>query len=284
MDRDPLEAGRSDLLAHPARRDPVLRPRGLDHPAEALRRPRDHAVAAPYERRAQPAGGNEMPVQGRVQDADRRHEGASPPDPPTRGPLACRADEPRPRHRRRRHDRLGRRAAAAGPPRLRGPRGRPARGARLDARGLRGPGGRPARPRRHPRGDGRLHARHPPRGDRRRHPQLPPAAAHPDRGQQRALQQHGPRRARPPGAALRLRVELDGLRARHPVPHHRGPHLGVPDAALGLRVLEAHRRGLLPGRARPSTACPTRSAAPSTHTARASGPTTSPGSPTWSPT
>ena len=57
-------------------------------------------------------------------------------------------DEPRPRHRRRRHDRRGRRAPAAARSRLGGPRLRPARGAAVDARGLRGPHRRPARARR----------------------------------------------------------------------------------------------------------------------------------------
>jgi UDP-N-acetyl-D-mannosaminuronic acid dehydrogenase len=61
----------------------------------------------------------------------------------TRSPRCAR--EPGPGHRRGRHDRQRRRAAAARRPRLRGPRVRPAARAGLDARGLRGPHRRPAR-------------------------------------------------------------------------------------------------------------------------------------------
>ena len=57
-----------------------------------------------------------------------------------------------------------------------------------------------------------------------------------------------------------------------------------PAAALGLRLLQAHRRGLLPRRPRRARPARTRSAARSTPTARASCPTTSPASPTPCPT
>ena len=93
-------------------------------------------------------------------------------------------------------------------------------------------------------------ARHPPRGDRRRDRQLPPAPAHADRGQQRALQRRDPRRARARGRALRVRVLLDGVRARRAVPDARGVPADCPDADLRLRLLQAHGRGLLPRGAR----------------------------------
>ena len=54
--------------------------------------------------------------------------------------------------------------------------------------------------------------------------------------------------------------------AAHDVPDARGPHLGVPAAALGLRLLQAHRRGLLPRRRRGARPAATRSAARSTPT------------------
>ena len=138
--------------------------------------------------------------------------------------------------------------------------------------------------RRGARGDARLLARDPPGGDRRRDRELPQAAPHADRGQQRALQRGRARRARPRRRALRLRVELDGLRARD----------GVPDAP---RSTSSTRRS----RARPtgSPSSPARStcARPTTSTAslhdlppvqrlrpRARCPTTSRASPTWCPT
>ena len=43
---------------------------------------------------------------------------------------------------------------------------------------------------------------------------------------------------------------LDGLRARGAVPDARGLHRRLPRAAVGLRVLQAHGRGLLPRRPR----------------------------------
>ena len=157
-------------------------------------------------------------------------------------------------------------------------------GARLDARGLRGPHRRPAGARRGARGDAGLHARDPPGGDRRRDRQLPQAAPHADRGQQRALQRRRARGPRPRRRALHLRLELDGLRARDRVPDDRGAHRRHADPALGLRLLQAHGRGL---RARGA-----RRARPALHDlppfqrlrARARCPRTSRASPTWSPT
>ena len=154
----------------------------------------------------------------------------------------------------------------------------------VDARGLRGAHRRPARARAGARGDEGLHARDPPRGDRRRDRQLPPAAAHADRGQQRAVQRRHPRGARPRGRALRVRVLLDGVRARRAVPDARGPPARLPGADLGVRLLQAHRRGVLPRGPRRARASRTRSAARSTPTARASCPTPSPGSRTRCPT
>ena len=60
--------------------------------------------------------------------------------------------------------------------------------------------------------------------------------------------------------------------------------LGLPGPALGLRVLEAHRRGLLPRR--PRRARPALHDLPALQRlrARARCPRTSRGSPTWSPT
>ena len=68
------------------------------------------------------------------------------------------------------------------------------------------------------------------------------------------------------------------------VPDHRGAPARLPGAALGLRLLEARRRGLLPRPARRARPARTRSAARSTPTGRASCPTTSRASRTWSPT
>ena len=72
---------------------------------------------------------------------------------PTRSARSRRAHEPRPGHRRSRHDRRRRRAAAAARPLVGGARVRPAPGAGLDARGLRGAHRRPARARAGARGD-----------------------------------------------------------------------------------------------------------------------------------
>ena len=165
-------------------------------------------------------------------------------------PLACCADEPRPRHRRGRHDRRGRRAPAAARSGLGGAGLRPAPGAHVDARGLRGAHGRPARARRGARGDRRLLARDPPRRDRRRDRELPQAPVHADRGQQRALQRRLPRRAGRGRRALHLRQLLDGVRARRGVPDAGGLHRPLPVPALGLRLLQAHGRDLLPRGAR----------------------------------
>ena len=91
--------------------------------------------------------------------------------------------------------------------------------------------------------------RDPPGGHRRRDRELPQAAPHPDRGQQRALQRRRARGSRPRRRALHLRLELDGLRARDRVPDDRGAHRRHADPALGLRVLQADRRGLRARRA-----------------------------------
>ena len=130
----------------------------------------------------------------------------------------------------------------------------------------------------------RLLARHPPRGDRRRDRQLPQAPAHADRGQQRALQRDRPRRARPRRRALRLRVHLDGVRARDRVPDDRGAPRRLPDAAVGVRLLEADRRGLLPRRARRARPAVHDLPAVQRLRARARCPSTSRASRTWSPT
>ena len=92
----------------------------------------------------------------------------------------------------------------------------------------------------------RRHARDPLRRDRRRDRELPPPALHADRGQQRPLQQRDRRGAARAGRALRLHLELDGVRTRHAVPDPGGSPARLPSAALGLRLLEADRRGLLP--------------------------------------
>ena len=146
--------------------------------------------------------------------------------PATSAWIPSRAHEPRPRHRRRRHDRRGRRPPPAARPRLRGPRLRPARGARTGcARAARStPATCATSTRRARRSRGCTHV-DPPRRDRRRDRELPQAPAHADRGQQRALQRGRPRGAGPRRRALRLRVVLDGLRARDGVPDARGAHL-----------------------------------------------------------
>ena len=157
----------------------------------------------------------------------------------------------RPRHRRRRHDRRGGRAAAAGRSRLGRPRLRPARGAAVDARGLRGPHRRPARRRPGARGDRGLLARHPPRGDRRRHRQLPQAAAHADRGEQRrSTTASSARRSTTTSSASstsRARWSSSAP-TEYPTPEEYVWRHADPE--VGLRVLQAHRRGLLPRRAR----------------------------------
>ena len=205
------------------------------------------------------------------------------PTPPSWPPWS-RADEQGAGHGRRRHDRRRGRQAPARRSRLRGARVRPAPGAAVDARGLRGAHRRPARARGGARGDEGLHPRDPPRGDRRGHRQLPPAAPHADRGQQRALQRRHPRGARPRGRALRVRVLLDGVRARRAVP--RRPRTTCRSARSRSRPTASPSSPARSTAAPPtrSTACPTRSAARSTPTARASCPTPSRGSPTPCPT
>ncbi|CAA9494705.1 MAG: UDP-glucose 4-epimerase, partial [uncultured Solirubrobacteraceae bacterium] len=151
---------------------------------------------------------------------------------------------PRPRHRRCRHHRRRGRPPPARRPRVRGPRLRPARRARVDARGLRGPHGRPAPARGGAQGDRGLHARHPPGGDRRRDRELPQAPPHAHRGQQRPVQRGGAGGARRVGRALHLRELLDGVRARRAVPDARGPPARLPRPRVGVRVLQAHGRGL----------------------------------------
>ena len=109
---------------------------------------------------------------------------------------------------------------------------------------------RPARPRAGPRGDRRLLARDPPRRDRRRHRELPQAAVHAHRGQPRALQRRLPRGAGRRRRAVHVRVVEHGVRARRAVPDDRGLPARLPAAALGVRLVEARGRGLLPRRAR----------------------------------
>ena len=120
----------------------------------------------------------------------------------------------------------------------------------MDARGLRDPHRGPAHTRGRRGGDSRLLSRDPPGRDRRRDRQLPQAAVHAVRGQQRAHRSPDPGRGRPRRRAVRVRVLLDGVRARHRVPHHRGAPRQLPGAALRLRVLEAGRRDLHPRRER----------------------------------
>ena len=158
--------------------------------------------------------------------------------------------------------------------------------AAVDARGLRGPHRRPARARaRRATAIARLLARHPPRGDRRRDRQLPQAAPHAHRGQQRALQRRRARRARRARSSASSTSPprwSSSAPSEFPTPEDHLPRL--PGAALGLRLLEAHRRGLLPRRARRARAAATRSAAPSTPTGPARCPTPSRASPTPSRT
>ena len=237
----PLPAGRQGHRVAGAKPGPSVAhvPHGPHRPARTIR----NVVHLPARRScsvrdARPGEGNgRLSVRNRVLAARPRPRALS-------GPLPFPAHEPGPRHRRRRHHRRGRRAPPAARSRLRGARLRPARGARLDARGLRGPHRRPARARRGARGDAGLHARDPPGGDRRRDRELPQAAPHADRGQQRALQRGRARGPRPRRRALHLRLELDGLRARDRVPDDRGAHRRHADPALGLRVLQAHGRGV----------------------------------------
>ena len=131
----------------------------------------------------------------------------------------------------------------------------------------------------------RLHARHPPRRDRRRDRELPQAPAHAHRGQQRALQRGRPRGARRGRRALRLRQLEHGLRARGASSRRpRTTSTTARSPLLGLRLLEAHRRDLLPRRARRARPAVHDLPARSTPTARARCPTTSPASPTRCPT
>ena len=60
-------------------------------------------------------------------------------------------------------------------------------------------------------------------------------------------------------------------------PTTEGHIVDTADSTLGIRLLEARRRGLLPRRCTTSTACRTRSAVPSTPTGRARCPTDEPG-------
>ncbi len=87
--------------------------------------------------------------------------------------------------------------------------------------------------------DGLL-ARHPPGRDRRRDRELPQAPVHAHRGQQRAHWPCHQRRAEPRRRALRLRLLLDGVRARARVPDDRGAHLRdcpTPRSAYGFSKL-----------------------------------------------
>ena len=73
-------------------------------------------------------------------------------------------------------------------------------------------------PTRSPTRDRRLHARHPPGRDRRRDRELPQAAAHAARGEHGALQLGLPRGAGRGRRAVRVRLVVDGVRARDAVP------------------------------------------------------------------
>ncbi len=171
--------------------------------------------------------------------------------------LGASRGEPGPRHRRRRHDRRRRREAPAGRPRLRGARLRPAPRAAVDARGLRGPHRRPARARGGAQAaTARLHARRStwPRSSAG----SPTSTACPTRSRRSTTRST----TRSSGAALdaarssasctsppRWCSSAPSCSRR---PRTTCPRCPVPP--LGVRLLEAHGRGLLPGgprRARP---------------------------------
>ena len=76
--------------------------------------------------------------------------------------------------------------------------------------------------------------------DRRRDRELPQAPAHAARGEHRALQLGLPRRAHRGRRAARVRLVVDGLRARHGVPDSRGARrtrLPAPRSAYGFSKL-----------------------------------------------
>ena len=239
-----------------------------------------HAGGDRRARAARLPGGGPVELLGR-----RAGVRATPPSWPRSGRSArVPRDEPRARHRRRRHDRRRGRPAPARRPRLRGARLRPAPRAAVDARGLRGPHRRPARPRAGARGDGRLHAGDPPGRDRRRDRQLPPAAPHPHRGQQRALQRGHPRGAR------RTRSSASSTsppRWCSSAPSSsRRPRTTCPTARCRSRPTASPSSPARSTAAPPttSTGCRSRSAARSTPTAPARCPTPSRASPTPCPT
>ena len=84
--------------------------------------------------------------------------------------------------------------------------------------------------------------------------------------------------------ALRLRQLEHGLRARAGVPDARELHRRLPGAAARPTATRSSRARSTAAPRTTSTACRTRSAGPSTPTARARCPTTSPASPTRCPT
>ena len=159
--------------------------------------------------------------------------------------------EPRPRHGRRRHDRRGGGAAAAARPRLRGPGLRPARRAALDARGLRGPHRRPARPRRRRarRSRGCTHVIHLAAivGGIANFHKLPHTLTEVNNALYNAIF----RAALDEGVERFIYVSssmvFERATSSRP-PRTTSPRL--PAAALGVRLLEAGRRGLLPRGAR----------------------------------
>ena len=184
----------------------------------------------------------------------------------------------RARHGRRRHDRRGRRAPAG----ARRATGRCAcrtsatrrTGCASAARSTRGD---LRDPERGARGGRRLLARGPPGGDRRRYRELPQASAHAARGQQRALQRRlprGARRAAWSGSSTCRRRWCSSAR-----PSSRPPRSTCATARRRARRTASRSSPARSTAARctTSTGCPTRSAARSTRTARASCPDDEPG-------
>ena len=198
-----------------------------------------------------------------------------------RGRRAARR-EPCARHRRRRHDRRRGRAPPAAGPRLGDPGLRPARGAATGcARAARSTPAICATSTRRARATARLHPRHPPRGDRRRDRELPQAPLHAHRGEPRrsTTRSSAPRSTRGSSASPTSRSSMVFERAdEFPTPEELPARL--PAAAVGLRLVQARRRGVLPRRARRARAAVHDLPARSTPTGRARCRTPSRASPT----
>ena len=301
-----IAARREDRRARPHlqarhRRHARLAVREADPPARA--RARARRATRPV-RGVRPARGRRSPAPRRSSSRrTTRRSTTSPSDCPrtccssTRGtppaPARCSAGpgypsrrDPSPRNGRRRHDRHRRRAAADRAT----PTGRsssPTSASRRSgcARRARSTPATCATPAEALAGAGRLHARHPPRGDRRRHRQLPQVPAHAARDEHGALQRRVPRGARArasSGSPTCRRRWCSRTRSEFPTPEAYITRHADPD--VGVRLLEAGRRVLLPRAARRARAASTRSAGRSTRTGRARCPRTSRASPTWFPT